>query len=74
MIPATAFPSFRYRVPRDGRLFRAGLASSAIAKGAPRIPTAPAMRSRQPHARTLGCENKHLLSTCNETKEAEHVT
>jgi hypothetical protein len=31
MIPATAFPSFRYRVPRDGRLFRAGLASSAIA-------------------------------------------
>jgi hypothetical protein len=31
MILATAFSSFRYRVPRDGRLFRAGLTSSAIA-------------------------------------------
>jgi hypothetical protein len=38
MIPATAFPGFRYRVPRDGALFRAGLASSAISKGAPGQP------------------------------------
>jgi hypothetical protein len=74
MIPATAFPGFRYRVPRDGALFRAGLASSAISKGAPGQPKRRQRSVRVSLARaTLTCEKKHLLLIRNEAREVQHV-